>query len=71
MTDAKTFVFLDSDSAHSVGKSECRSGWCGLEYPKSCQRSECDGLVHANFGDEDTEGYWLYTACDKCGESEE
>ncbi len=54
---------------HIRGNEECTEGWCGNQgYPKRCG---CGGLVHADFGDEDFDGdYWLYTKCDKCGESE-
>lgn len=62
-------VFGDSDYEHEVGNPNCGHGWCGgTSYPKKC---ECGGLIHANFGDEDMDcNYWLYTMCDKCGESE-
>jgi hypothetical protein len=30
----------------------------------------CPGLIHASFGDEMEDGYWLYTRCDVCGEAE-
>ncbi|KKT30333.1 MAG: hypothetical protein UW18_C0018G0011 [Microgenomates group bacterium GW2011_GWF1_44_10] len=51
---------------HEVGNRDCQEGWCGNFYPKSC---ECGGLIHADFGDEDSDcNYWLYKKCDKCGE---
>lgn len=55
---------------HVVGDENCRAGWCAGRgpYPKPC---ECGGLIHADFGDEDSDcNYWLYTKCDRCGESE-
>jgi hypothetical protein len=54
---------------HIVGNENCTEGWCAsLEYPKKCK---CGGLIHADFGDEDSDcNYWLYTKCDKCGEEE-
>ncbi len=57
---------------HPVGDRKCQEGWCsGLSgYPKPCERCGA-GLVHADFGDESTDGdYWLYTKCDICGEEE-
>lgn len=50
---------------HPVG-SDCDECW-GDSYPKTC---ECGGNIHAVFGDENWDGYWLYTKCDRCGESE-
>lgn len=56
---------------HRIGDEDCSEGWCGSTYPKSCEKEECTGLVHANFGDEDSDcNYWLYTKCDVCGEPE-
>lgn len=55
---------------HVVGNTNCQVGWCGgLKewFPRSCPN--CDGLVHADFGDESSDGcYWLHMLCDKCGE---
>ena len=57
--------------AHVRGDATCTAGWCGTSYPKPCAVDGCTGLVHANFGDENSNGdYWLYTQCDVCGESE-
>lgn len=53
---------------HVVGDSTCTEGWCGTEYPKECP---CGGLIHASFGDESGDGYWLYTKCDQCGCTED
>ncbi|MDG6918447.1 MAG: dual specificity protein phosphatase family protein [Nitrososphaerota archaeon] len=58
---------------HLVGDKDCHEGWCGgsYNYPRPCGRQGCEGLVHAEFGDEDSNcNYWLHTKCDKCGEPE-
>ena len=59
---------------HRIGDPNCDEGWCsgqGFSYPKPCETTDgCPGLVHANFGDESWDGYWLYTKCDVCGEPE-
>lgn len=55
---------------HEIGDEACCEGWCAGRsgaYPKPCA---CGGLIHADFGDENEDGYWLYTKCDKCGERE-
>ena len=58
--------FIIDGNEHQVGKKDCEDCWGN--YPKDC---ECGGLIHAAFGDENSDGdYWLYTKCDKCGESE-
>lgn len=51
---------------HVVGDKECSVGWCCTSgYPEPC---ECDGLIHAEFGDEDYDcNYSINTKCDKCG----
>ncbi|MDO8435272.1 MAG: hypothetical protein Q7S89_01155, partial [bacterium] len=62
----KTFVFGESDDQHPIGDPLCAEGWCGTDgLPKACS---CGGLVHANFGDENEDGYWLFRRCDKGGE---
>lgn len=50
---------------HEIGNKNCQEGWCnGIDFPKKC---ECGGLIHADFGDEDSDcNYWLYKKCDKC-----
>ena len=64
----KTFQVGDLDYEHEIGNPDCEKGWCGNGYPKKC---DCGGLIHADFGDEDSDcNYWLYTKCDKCGESD-
>ena len=58
------------EEEHEIGNEKCEVGWCGrtFGYPKRC---ECDGLIHAAFGDENRDcDYWLYTKCDKCGKEE-
>lgn len=50
---------------HAIGDDDCDDCWRG--YPVLC---ECGGLIHADWGDETGDGYWLYTKCDKCGEPE-
>lgn len=64
-----TFKFGDY---HRAGDATCDVGWCSIDrYPKPCEQSNCTGLVHANFGDEDADcNYWLDTKCDVCGEPE-
>lgn len=57
----------DAKAAHDVGGEDCTSCWPG--YPARC---ECGGLVHAHFGDENSDGdYWLEKCCDKCGDDYE
>jgi len=59
----KTFSFGDVDYPHEIGNRNCPECWDG--YPKKCL---CGGLIHAQFGDEDSDcNYWLYQDCDKCG----
>jgi hypothetical protein len=72
MTDAiHIHPDVTMDYNHVVGDEDCAEGWCGSEYPKPCDEEDCDGLIHADFGDEDYDGdYWLYTECDKCGSRE-
>ncbi len=68
--EIKTFdVSGEGIYQHKIGDAECREGWCdgGRNYPCPC---ECGGLIHADFGDENWDGYWLHTKCDKCGEGE-
>lgn len=51
---------------HIVGDGDCEGCWRG--YPVPC---DCGGLIHAEFGDETEDGYWLLTKCDLCGEPED
>lgn len=60
----RTFALDGND--HQAGCDDCDSCWGG--YPR--QHEECTGLMHASFGDESYDGYWLYTLCDVCGERE-
>ena len=56
---------------HKVGDEKCQEGWCdgGDRWPKRCK---CGGLVHADFGDENSDGdYWLYRKCDRCDDAYE
>lgn len=56
----------DGQDRHAVGAEDCAACWRG--YPEVC---DCGGLIHASYGDESASGdYWLYTRCDRCGESE-
>jgi len=73
--DEKNFILVGEsgfEEDHYIGDKECRIGWCdaGMSYPKECPHCN-GGLIHAAFGDENADcEYWLYTKCDKCGESE-
>jgi hypothetical protein len=64
----------EPDCFHAVGNQKCDECWPG--YPKPCDNlthagtGVCPGLIHASFGDEMEDGYWLYTKCDVCGEAE-
>ena len=54
---------------HESGNKNCREGWCdGIHgFPCPCK---CGGLIHADFGDEDSDcNYWLHKKCDNCGEN--
>jgi len=50
---------------HIVGNKDCDVEWCNCHgFPKEC---ECGGLIHADFGDENSDcDYWLYLKCDRC-----
>jgi hypothetical protein len=51
--------------AHGIGDAGCHEGWCGNNFfPTPCV---CGGLIHADFGDDTYDGYWLYEKCDRCG----
>ncbi len=67
---AETFTFGESDEPHRIADPGCDVGWCaGREgdFPRQCEEGDCVGLVHANFGDESWDDYWLYERCDACG----
>ncbi|MFH0976819.1 MAG: hypothetical protein V1874_13625 [Spirochaetota bacterium] len=52
----------DEEDNHEIGNTNCSKCWNG--YPIKC---DCGGLIHASFGDENSEyDYWLYYKCDKC-----
>lgn len=60
---------------HERGDTRCEAGWCSsgsaAGYPKLCRQPGCGGLVHADFGDENSDcEFWLYTRCDRCGVAE-
>jgi len=67
---AKTFdVSGEGLYQHEIGNLNCQEGWCADEFPLLCK---CGGLIHADFGDEDSSGdYWIYKKCDLCGENYE
>lgn len=69
-TTPQTFTFGEDDYLHRVGDPDCDAGWCGGgKFPRPC--TSCDGgLIHANWGDEDRDGYWLFYLCDKCGKTD-
>jgi len=51
---------------HSVGDAECPDCWEAYPRPHAC-----GGLMHAAYGGEEGDrDEWLYTRCDRCGESE-
>ena len=71
MTDTPHQQFRVGDEEHEIGNPSCPEFW--TSYPVPCEQeingTRCPGLVHASFGDENTDGdYWLFTACDVCGE---
>lgn len=69
--NSKKSEILVNGEKHTVGNEECNEGWCGVAgHP--CRCSNCGGLIHAEFGDEDYDGsYWLYLKCDGCGDDYE
>lgn len=58
----ETFDLPEYSGGHEIGNPKCTQCWSG--YPRPCA---CGGLIHATFGDEMYEGYWLYYRCDMCG----
>lgn len=76
----------EPDCFHAVGNQKCDECWPGYPKPcdaftfskvvaagfpvDGAARVACPGLIHASFGDEMQDGYWLYTKCDVCGEAE-
>lgn len=75
MAESATFdVSGEGLYRHPVGAKDCREGWCDRDahpyrrFPRPCKQKGCDGLIHADFGDETPDcEYWLYTKCDKYG----
>jgi hypothetical protein len=68
MEQNKTEEFKIDGRKHECNDPNCQIGWCdgGLEFPKRCK---CGGLIHAEFGDENSDGdYWVYRKCDNCGD---
>lgn len=55
-----------SESDHKKGDVNCSECW--PDYPKLCK---CGGLVHAEFGDESWDDYYLIRECDQCGDKYE
>jgi hypothetical protein len=69
MSEKRIMPLGDAGDEHLIGNADCPDCWSG--YPSPCEQDECTGLVHASFGDEDSDcNYWLYTRCDVCGEPE-
>lgn len=69
----ETITVGEWDAQHPVGDAGCMVGWCAGVYgvfPHPCGRKECTGLMHAEFFEEDWDGYYLSTKCDVCGEPE-
>lgn len=64
-----TFTIHGDDDLHFVGDDTCPAGWCNGGRSRPFLHEGCGGLVHANFGDENYDDYWLVTQCDKCGEA--
>ena len=46
----ETFRFGESDSDHVVDDEDCEACWGNPE------RCECGGLIHTEFGDENSDG---------------
>ena len=62
----QTILVSEYGNPHIVGDESCTVGWCdgGRTYPARC---DCGGLIHADFGDESSDGdFWLYLKCDRC-----
>lgn len=69
MSEQKTFdVSGEGFYQHEIGNQDCPVSWCGGFEAFPYVHEDCGGLVHADFGDEDEDSYWLYRKCDKCGE---
>lgn len=60
----ETFTFGESHEPHEKGNPECPACWGDYPTPHYC-----GGLMHAEFGDENWDSYWLYYQCDQCAET--
>ncbi len=69
MIDNKTFL-IDGIFEHTIGDRDCQQCWNDeLEVCKGTDIFYCGGLIHTQFGDENSDcNYWLHYVCDKCGE---
>jgi len=63
MSEEFRFGFNGDINCHTKNNKDCDECWCG--YPIECK---CGGLIHAQFGDEMEDGYYLEMSCDQCGE---
>jgi hypothetical protein len=62
---SEKFFEIGGNKNHKVGDKRCPECF-GSAWPVPCK---CGGEIHSEFGDENSDGdYWLYTACDQCGE---
>jgi hypothetical protein len=60
-------TFVLDGAEHDRGDPACEQCWKG--WPQPCEMENCDGQVHAEFGDENADcEYWLILECDTCGE---
>lgn len=51
------------EDEHGRSRLGCDACWKG--FPRNCA---CGGVIHAEFGDEDSDGdYWLLRRCTRCG----
>ena len=64
MNEGDKFEFrVEGGDEHIFGDEECEGCW------KSPVRCDCGGLIHNQFGDEDSNcNYWLYEFCENCDE---
>jgi hypothetical protein len=49
---------------HAEGDLDC--GECWSDFPTACPDPSCPGHLHAEFGDESWDGYYLLFKCDIC-----
>lgn len=64
-----SYIEIDGEE-HMVGNIDCDVGWCQGNTGFPAKHKDCGGLIHAEFGDESFDGYWLYKKCDKCGKTD-